>query len=352
MAVLGTSGITNVVLSLMQAEPIVSQINREVVALNLLDTLPCGDPLSWDVKFRNRTAAGAVAETDAAPTATSHFRIKATLNVGEYSDTAGVTGRAQAAAAMALNPLGIANGPDLMADELRDAVVNVAETLGGAIYSGSGSNAIIGMATAIDSTGTYANIDPSTYTEWVSTEDTGTLANLSFAMLRTTITNIRNACGKRPNLALCKPDVLDRIKSLFSVYPAYVGEVTLNGVVRKLTSGARAVYVEDVWFVDDPRCTSNVIYFLNTEYIKIRSMPQFTSQSFSPEQIASEIKRLTGETVRADEASMLVGRALNGGIIPFIKRLGPTGNQENDQVIVYPQLQVIRRNAHGKLVLS
>lgn len=352
MAVLGTSGLTSVILSILQAESIVHQMNREVVALNLIDVAPCGDPLSWDVKFRGRTAAGTVAETDAAPTPTSDSRAKATLNVGEYSDTAGVTGRAQAAAAMALNPLGVANGQDLMADELRDAVNNVAETLGNAIYSGSGSNAIIGLATAVDSTGTYANIDPSTYTEWVSVEDTGTLAALSFATIRTTVTNIRNACGKRPNIALCKPDVLDRIRSLFATFPGYITEIPINGTVRKLVSGARAIYCEDVWFVDDPRCTSNVIYFLNTEYIKLRFMPQFTSQTYAPEQIAAEVKRLTGETIRAEEASMLIGRALNGGIVPFIKRLGPTGNQESDQVIVYPQLQVVRRNAHGKLVLS
>lgn len=352
MAVLGTSGLTSVILSILQAERITSQINREVVALNLLDVLPCGDPLAWTVKFTGRTAAGVVAETAAAPTPTSDVRITASLSVGEYSDTAGVTGRAQAAAAMSLNPLGVAGGVDLMNDELKDAVNNVAASLGDHIYSGSGANSIIGMATAIDSSGTYAGIDPSTYTEWVSTEDTGSLASLSFAMLRTTITNIRNLSGKRPNLALCKPEILDRIKSLFATYPANVAEIVVNGQVRKLVSGARAVMCEDVWFVDDPRCTANVIYFLNTDFIKLRSMPQFTSATYAPDQIAAEIKRITGETIRAEEAAMLVGRALNGGLIPFIKRLGPTGNQESDQVIVYPQLQVIRRNAHGKLVLS
>ena len=354
MAVLGTSGLTNVILSILQAERIVSQMNREVVALNLLDMGPCGDPLSWDVKFRARTAAGTVAETDAAPTATSHARVKATLNVGEYSDTAGVTGRAQAAAAMALNPLGIAGGVDLMADELNDAIINVSETLGNDFYAGTGAtDHMAGLAIQIDSSDdNFANVDTGIYTEWTSVEDAGTLSALSFAMLRTTITNIRTLSGKRPNIALCKPDILDRIRGLFSTFPGYISEIPVNGTARKLVSGARAVYCEDVWFVDDPRCTSNVIYFLNTDYIKLRFMPQFTSQTYAPEQIAAEIKRLTGETIRAEEASMLVGRALNGGIVPFIKRLGPTGNQENDQVIVYPQIQMLRRNTHGKLVLS
>lgn len=354
MAVLGTSGLTNVILSILQAERIVSQMNREVVALNLIDIAPCGDPLTWNVKLRGRTAAGVVAETDAAPTATSHARVPATLHVGEYSDTAGVTGRAQAAAAMALNPLGIAGGQDLMADELNDAIINVSETLGNDFYAGSGAtNYIHGLAAAIDSSDdNYAGVDTGIYTEWTSVEDAVTLAALSFEKIRTTVTNIRNLSGKRPNLALCKPDILDRIKSLFATYPQYVSEITINGVTKKLVSGARAVLCEDVWFVDDPRCTSNVIYFLNTDYIKLRFMPQFTSQTYAPDQIAAEIKRLTGETLRAEEAAMMVGRALNGGIVPYIKRLGPTGNQENDQVIVYPQVQLLRRNVHGKMTLS
>ena len=354
MAVLGTSGIASVVVSMLQAERIVSQMNREVVALNLLDCLPCGDPLSWDVKLRARTTAGTVAETDAAPTATSHARIKATLNIGEYSDTAGVTGRAQAAAAMALNPHGIAGGQDLLGDELNDAVINVAETLGNDFYAGTGAtDHMAGLAIQIDaSDDNFANVDTGVYTEWTSTENTGTLAALSFAMLRTTITNIRTLSGKRPNIAFCKPDILDRIRSLFSTFPGYITEIPLGGAVRKLVSGARAIYCEDVWFVDDPRCTSNVIYFLNTDYIKLRFMPQFTSASYAPDQIAAEIKRLTGETIRAEEASMLLNRALNGGIVPFIKRLGATGNQENNQVIVYPQIQMLRRNTHGKLILS
>ena len=152
MAVLGTSGLTNVILSILQAERIVSQMNREVVALNLIDIAPCGDPLTWNVKLRGRTAAGVVAETDAAPTATSHARVPATLHVGEYSDTAGVTGRAQAAAAMALNPLGIAGGQDLMADELNDAIINVSETLGNDFYAGTGAtDHMAGLAIQIDS---------------------------------------------------------------------------------------------------------------------------------------------------------------------------------------------------------
>ena len=354
MAALGTSGLTGVILSMLMAERINSQINREVVLLNLLPVKLAGDPMSWAVKFRGRTAAAGIAETAAAPVATSDVRVQASLVIGEYSDTAGVTGKAEAAAALALNPMGVAGGEDLMADELSDSIGNVAESLANHVYSGTGgaTDPIIGLATAVAATGTYAGINRATYPEWASVADTGSLAAISKELLRTSMTNIRTACGKRVNLAVCTPALLDRIKSLDSTYPAYVSSIPINGVDKKLVSGSRAVYIEDCWFVDDPRCTANVIYLLNTDHIAIRSMPQFTSAKYAPDVIAAEMSRLTGTTIRAEEAAALMGKALSSGIVSFIKRLGPTGNQENNQVIVYPQLQLIGCKFHGKLTLS
>lgn len=354
MAALGTSGITSVVLSMMMAEPIVANINREVVGLNLLDVLPGGDPLSWNVKLRARTAAAAVAETAAAPTASSHARVKATLNMGEYADTASVTGRAAAAAAMALNPLGVAGGNDLLMDEIKDAVLNVGEAVGDAFYTGDGStDDMSGLAIQIDgSDDNFAGIDTGVYTDWKSTESAATLATFTLEDIRVFLTAIRTASGKRANLAITTPTVLDKIRGKFATYPDYVSAVPINGVQRALVSGARALYVEDCWFVDDPRCTSNTVYALNTDYIKLRSMPPFTSQTFSADQIAAEMTRITGETVRAAEAAALVERTLGRGLVPYLKRLGAAGNQDSLQVGVYVNLQMIRRDTHGKLVFS
>ena len=58
MAATSTSTISDVIVSAMLAERIRSQINRRCVLLNLLPYEMTGNPLSWTVKFRGRTAAG------------------------------------------------------------------------------------------------------------------------------------------------------------------------------------------------------------------------------------------------------------------------------------------------------
>lgn len=355
MAAASTTTIADVLVSAGKAEKIRNAINRRCVLLNLLTVELCGDPVSWGVKFRGRTAVSAgISQTASAPSATTDYRVPASLNVGEYSDTASVTGRAESAAAMALNPLGVAGGArSLLEDEINDAVGNIAEGIANALYSGSGSNNIIGLATAVDSTGTYASIDPGTYTDWASIEDTGALADISFEMIREFLTDIEDASGERPDFAVTTPTILDKIKGLFSGYDAYVSEVMIGGK-RIMLSGARAVQVEGIYVVGDPRCTSGTMYALNSGHIALRSMPHKDAllPGMTPEAIAAEFTRLTGNPMTAQEAAALMGRYLNGGLVPFIKTLGATGNQTSKQVFCYPQLQVKERNKHGKLVLS
>jgi len=353
MAATSTTTISDVIVSAMLAERIRSQINRRCVLLNLLPYEMGGDPLSWTVKFRGRTAAGVVAQTAAAPTATQDTPVKATLNMGEYADTAAVTGRAESAAALALNPLGVAGGQSLMMSEINDAVGNIAETLANDIYSGSGSNSIIGLATAVDATGTYAGIDPTTYTEWVSVEDTGALADVSFEMVREFLTDIEDLSGERPDFAVTTPTVLDKCKGLFSSYDPYVSKVNVSGRDVML-SGARAINIEGIWLIGDPRCTAGTMYALNSNHIALRSMPHksFAMAGLTPDVVAAEFTRVTGTAITAQEAAALLGKALNGGITPFIKDLGASGNQDSKEVFCYPQLQVKGRKFHGKLVLS
>jgi hypothetical protein len=358
MAAASTTTISNVIVSILAMDRIRSQINRSCTLLSLLPIKLRGSPMSWSVKFRGRTAAAGLAQTANAPAASTDIKRQASLTMGEYADTASVTGLAQSAAAMAANPLAIAGGADLMMDEIKDAVGNIAETLGGDIYSGTGgtTDPIIGLATAIDSSGTYANIDSGTYTEWASTESTGLLANISFEMLRTFLTAIHTLSGRRPNLCVTTPTVLDAIRGLFANYPSYVDRVPLgaNGAEVKLVSGTRALYVENCWFIDDTRCTSNTIYALNLDEIELSVMPhaEFTAAGLNPNAVAAEFARVTGDPMNAEEAAAFIGRAVNGGLIPYIKQLGATGNQDSKQVIVYAQLRPLGRKFHGKLTLS
>lgn len=355
MASLSTSALANVLLSMTMAERIRSQINRRCVLLNLLPTRIGADPLSWTVKFSGRTQATGVSQTAAAPTATQDIKEKATLNMGEYADTASVTGRAESAAAMALNPLGVAGGNSLMLDELRDSANNIATAIANDIYAGDGTtaNPIVGLATAIDSTGTYAGLAQGTYSEWASIEGTGALADISFEMIREFLTDIEDWSGERPDFAVAPTNVVDKIRGLFSSYDAYVKRVNIGGREIML-SGTSAVEVEGITVVGDPRCTANTLYALNSDHIDLSVMPHkdLSAAAADPDVVAAEFLRLTGDPMTADEAAALIGVALNGGIIPYIKDLGATGNQTSKELFCYPQVRVTGRKYHGKFLFT
>lgn len=359
MALVNASDLASVILSATQVEPIRSQINRQCVLLNILDTEIVGDPIAWDVEFTGSRAAAATADTAAAPTATKDTKDRAVLSIGEYTTTAGVTGRAAAAAAASLNPFGV--GAPLLMTEIMKGVKQTAKQIAADLYAGSGSNSIIGLASAVDSTGSYANLAQSTYSEWASTEQSGTLAGLTFEVIDSLLTTIYTTAGERPNLMVTTPTVMAKVRSLFGNYQAYAyaDEIDVGGTKRKLVAGATATKVNGVWMVEDPDCTSNTIYALNTDQVKIGYMIQdaIIQALQNPSALASQMNAMIqagggGDTVRAEEAAMILQTAMNGGIMPYLKRLGPTGNQENVEVIVYPQLRVFGRKFHGKLALT
>lgn len=362
MAATGTTHLSSVIVSLLAFERINSHINRRVVLANLIPVKVTGDPVSWPVKFRGRTAAAGVAQTDAAPATSQDLRKTATLSIGEYSDTASVTGRAQSAAALAPNPLGVANGSNLMLDEINDAIGNIAESIGSDVYAGDGSSAnpITGLALMIDSATTaYAGLQSSTYSEWTATESTGLVVNLSFEMIRTWLTAIHTLSGKRPGLIVTTPTLFDAVCSLFASYPTYVTEIMVpNGsggmTKRALSSGSRAIYCEGAWLIEDPDCTSGTMYALQLEDLELCTMPhaEFVAAGLNPSAVAAEFARVTGDTISAQEAAAMIQKAMNGGLIPYIKQLGATGNQDSKQLIVYAQLRTKRRNVHGKLTLT
>jgi hypothetical protein len=360
VSVLANADLASVILSATQTEKIRSQINRSVVLLSLLRTKIVGDPIAWDVEFTSTRAAASQADTAAAPTATKDIKERAVLSIGEYVTTAGVTGRAASAAAASLNPIGVSGDSSLLASEVSKGVKQTAKQMAADLYAATGSSSsIVGMATAIDATGTYANLAQSTYSEWASTEQTGALAALSFEMIDTLFTAIYTTAGERPDFAVTTPTILSKLKTLYGPYQSYVSEIMVGGQTRKLMSGARALNVEGLWCIEDPDCTASTIYALNDSQIEIGYMVQaeYLNALANPDIVAAELTRMIRErggteTVRAEEAAAILQRAMNGGIMPYLKRLGPTGNQENIEVICYPQLRVLGRKFHGKLTLS
>lgn len=357
MSALSTTDIDSILSALALSAPLTDQINRSVVLANLLPKVRKGDPVKESAKFTGRTAAGGISQTAAAPTASAHVKIPFSLAMGEYSDTAAVTGRASAAAGAVANPDPL-GGADLLEQEVRDANDNIALSLGQDLYSGDGStaNPIFGLATAVDSTGVYGGLDPDDYPEWVSTERTVAAASLNFEAIRGWMTGIENACGERPDMIIARPTVVDSLVSLYgSTAAPFVSEVVTAGGVRKLSAGTRAIQVEGVPVIGDRFCTNNTLYGLNSKYVYIANMWPYSSK-FSIDQLVDRFMektlQVTGKTMLAEDAAAYINQAIESGFLAKLIYLAKTGNQDSVQIVVYAQLMVKRRNSCGKLIIT
>jgi len=355
MATLALSAIS-AVLNLLYQDQMADLVRRDVVLPNLLPVRP--DPNGaayWPVKSAGRTAGGAYAEgADMADgDYDAHNRLQGTLAWVEYRKGAKVSGLAEAVARANGTP---AIGSGLMDDEIRDAVDALAVDLANHSYAGNGSATpaqVTGLATAVASSGTYAGINPSSYTDWVAAQGTFALADMSFANLRAQGLRVfKDACGMYPVFATCPGAVFDAIRDLFNDQVTFVQDImTVDGrsVNVKLAFGGRALEIDGVPIVEDRHATANRIYWFGRDAAEYRQVPIVTPAMYG--QVVAAMKELTGVDLDPDQ----VKAALAAGTMrlqPGIDVLARTGDAFKAQVKWYGNLIVRRRNRTAKTVLT
>lgn len=343
-------------LSLVFRAKITSQINRNVVLLNLLPVVDGdGKVCTWTAKFSGRTNAAGY--TEGADMADGDFdneaRVPATLNWATYRKGAKVSGVAAAAAASSVNPQSATAdaGGDVFLSEIHDAVDRLALGIGADLYSGDGSAAhpLIGLASWADSAGAIASIDPAAYAEWAGNESSVALANLSLSELRKFHTSIYNACGEPPEFCIMPPAIFDAVGELFGSERRYVTELTTAAGAVKLTGGFKAIEVDGIPYVRDRHATANKIYGLNSRYLDVCALPAYNSP-MTPDRFLDVMKRATGERPPMEAYEGLAAR--NNGLRAYVDFLAKTGDAQKAQVKSYCSLRVYRRNSIGKLNIT
>lgn len=252
---------------------IVRQINRRTV---LLKTLPFVVGEGKNCAFAIE-ADGQVAEnySDGADAANfgSDAEAGATLSWGLYRANFRVTGLALAAARRSRTPMGVQR---LWARNLVNASSKLATTINAAMFNGAGTGTLIaGLDVAIgDDTNTYAGIDRVANSYWRPTVvDPGALTAPTFALIRDDIRKIYEASGEKPDVAFCKPDVFNKIGSLFDATRRQIQEIqTARGIV-KLDAGFGALEIDGCMFVMDKDATANRIYYVNTSHARVEYLP-------------------------------------------------------------------------------
>ncbi len=358
-------------LSLIYGNSMTSQINSVAVLPYLLPvTRGEGRACNWTVQFSGAANASAVADGTARSSsdADSETELGATLGWAIYDKVASVGDLVQAATNSNFNP-GSAGAirNDLLVGKTVQQAKRLAMGIANGLYAGNETASpvqIAGAARAIDSSGTFAGIDPTTYTEWVSTEQTGALSSVSFAIFDAFVQAIYDACGEKPEFMTCPSNVWLALKGLFTDYaPPYVREFMLSrgagaggedARAVKLSAGMDAIEINGIPIVVDKYATANTLYAWNTNYVEIQQVDEFAGLLA---QGAAAIQELFRQ-IAGSSGIVLPREAIEGmmarspGIRPGIKMLGDRGHSKEAMVRAMLQTKYTRRNAFGKYVFT
>lgn len=321
---------------------IANQINRASVLLGLVPVANGpGKDLSWNARFG--TAVGThIADGADVAVFNNDDKVPAKLDYGTYYDAFAVTGKAMSAAANTRNPDELA---DLFGDELGDSVERLGKGVSQALYLGTGAtDRIMGLcdntAGAILDTGTYAGISRAARAQWAATVDTngGTPRALTFDLMRTMRTNIYTASGLKPDLIVTTPAIHGKFGSLFGTNRRYVQDIILRGNKITLSGGYGALFFDDIPVVEDVDCPSGEMVFLNTRLMRVAQLPD------PAQAIAQAMGSVTLQGTEEEQFGIVTGK-----ISARINPLARSGDKFKFQLICYPQLQVKRCNAFGRI---
>lgn len=356
MATLSLTAIT-AVMNLVYADAMADQIRRDVLLPNIVPVkLGKNSTTTWPVKVAGRTAGGAYAEGADMSDGDfdSHARLQGSLAWAEYRTGAKISGLADA--------LSRANGSmavdmGLFNDEIKDAIDILATKVATHSYSGSVAASppqIEGLARAVDASSTvYAGIDPATYTDWVSTENTLALTDLSFDTLRENLIRpVVDACGMYPRLVLVPGNIFDAVGALFGDQRRFTDTVMGVGgeqVNLKLRGGFRAIEVDGVPYVEDRHCTANTAYAIGPDAIEYSQVPAVGADD--PMVAIAAVKDLIGVDLTQDQVRAMFA-ASSARLQPKVEMLAKTGDSVKAMVKLYAQLRVRYRNRCGKLLFT
>lgn len=360
-------------LSLVYGKQLATQINSAVPLLYLLPVKRgAGQNLNWTCEFSGAADATASAEGVARSNtdADDEQEVPASFQWAQYDKTSSVSDKAQAAAGTNMNPDSIrGGGGDLLLGRLAGQVRRLARGIARDLYAGdpaASPTQLAGAALAIDSAGTFASINPVTFTEWVSVETTQTLASVSFDSLRSFFTAIYDASGYYPEFCTCPSNVFNAIRALYSNFEAFVvNEVSLargGGAegemprVVKLLAGMRAVQVDQIPIVLDKFATTNTLYAWNTNYVSLYELPFDPVRSVlarGPEGVEELFRRIKQDNLLVLPREAVEGMVARGpGITPFVKVLGDRGLSSEAILAWFGQVAWQRRNCFGKIVFT
>lgn len=197
----------------------VNTLTKRSYLWNKIPKAPPSSPQGprWQAKTAGHTGVSTFADGGTFPVADEFERAKASLDWGRYVGTIKITGDADDQLRLG-GDLYIANYVNEQTTEVVDALVDL---FCQHIKAGTATNGFVGLTTAIDDTGTYANLSRSTYSVWQSyvNDNGGSGRNLTLALMRTVHNQITQTIGGDYNEIWTTQEQIDAFTGLGSGVP-------------------------------------------------------------------------------------------------------------------------------------
>jgi len=199
---------------------------------------------------------------------------QAILSWGLYRSNFKVGDLARAAAKSSRTPTGLLR---LWARNLMNAISKNASTINKALFSGTGSNSIIGLDTALSDSNTYATVDRTQGANAgfrAKVIDPGQPTKTTIASVRDDLRQVFEISGEQPDMAWCSPTVYNSIGGQFDDTRRRVQEITTAAGVVKLDGSIGGIEIDGCTFFRDKDATASQIYYLNSDAYYVQYLPQ------------------------------------------------------------------------------
>lgn len=343
MALDTLSNISNALSQLFEEE-LYKQWNRMAVTAGMIPAKPGrGKNAAWDVEFSGATAS-TVAE--GADVQESEFQTDvdqpAVLNWAHYRSSFKVSETEIDAAA---SSMGTADAlMDIFGDRLLGSAAKVAQAINVDLWTGTGTDGsgnatIIGLTQGpIETTGTYAGILRSSFSEWQGNKlaNGGTARPLSFDLLYQLEQQIFTNSGEAPSVIITTPAIFRKYAALFE----QVRRLTTDGMgPLEYRAGAETLFWKGIPVIRDRNAAAGTLAMLTPHYIESKFLPRQMSPADAVQMNMQQLEGSNGREVK----NMT-------GIPARVALLAKTGDSIKASVKTTLQMLVKRPNAQGLIV--
>lgn len=313
--------------------------NRETRLLQEITVVPTmgeggGKQVGWDVQVGAATA-DTFAEGADIVSFTNDTELPATLAWGQYQSSFKLTNKEMNAAFSSMG--NAAELEKILEERMFGAIATIASKINQDCISGTGTSGgnptIYGLLTALLDSGTYAGLDPATYTTWVgNVQANGGIARpLTLDLLATAEQAQFIASGKTPDALVTTPGVKKKYEGLFNAIQRV--NAGAGGPITRLDASSEDLFWRGRPVIRDKDMTAGYLLGVDFDGIELAVMPWAPV----PDGVPQTMRQLVSSN---GEDSKLLSAMVN------IYPLGRTGSAVKFAAEIYCQLRVKRRNGH------